>query len=280
MVTIKINKERRENLRRLHTATHILNWAAREVLGPHVWQNGSNLKEEFGTLDITHYKNLSDEEIEKIEKKVNEVIWENKKVIIEELPRTEAEKKYGFVLYQGGAIPMKTIRVVKIQDSDIEACGGTHMRETGGIGFFKLIENTKIQDGVIRLKYVVNKFALEYIKEEENILKEISNNYSTPIKDLPKTAEKFFNEWKKQKKEIEELEKKIIEIYIDKIKNSNENKFYFPNLEMGQLVELFNKTIKENLEIKTDKFIISNKDKIDEDYKKEIDKKTFKIYIL
>ena len=112
MVKIKVDLEHREHLRRLHTATHIINFCAREVLGNHVWQNGSNLKKEVGTLDITHYDNLTESEIFKIETLANETVFENKKVTIDELPRSEAEKKYGYTLYQGGAIPMKTLKSV------------------------------------------------------------------------------------------------------------------------------------------------------------------------
>ena len=98
MVEIQVDMKRREQLRRLHTATHIVNFCAREVLGNHVWQNGSNLKPEEGSLDITHYDQLTQDQISTIEEMVNTVIFENKKVTIEELDRGEAEKKYGFIL--------------------------------------------------------------------------------------------------------------------------------------------------------------------------------------
>ncbi|NCC71685.1 hypothetical protein EOM09_09005, partial [bacterium] len=214
IANMKVDMERREKLRRLHTATHILNHCARKILGNHVWQNGSNLKPEFGTLDITHYQNLSQEEVFKIEKLVNQTIFENKKVLIEELERTKAEQKYGFKLYQGGAIPMKNLRVIHINESDIEACGGIHMKETGGIGLFKIIETQKIQDGVIRLKYLVRDFALEEINEKEKILNNLKEIYSVEEKQLVKTAEKFFNDWKEQKKQIEKLKENLLKSYI------------------------------------------------------------------
>ena len=120
MVKIKVDLENREKLKRLHTATHIVNFCAREVLGNHVWQNGSNLRPEFGTLDITHYNNLTLDEIFEIERLANETIFANKKVTVEEMDRSDAEAKYGFGLYQGGAIPMKVLRVISVLDSDIK----------------------------------------------------------------------------------------------------------------------------------------------------------------
>jgi alanyl-tRNA synthetase len=283
MVKVVIDKNRRENLRRLHTATHILNYVSREVLGPHVWQNGSNLKEEYGTLDITHYKNLTIDEKREIEKRVNEIIWANKKVSIEVLSRDEAEKRYGFILYQGGAIPRKELRIVKIEDSDIEACGGTHMLSTGGIGCFKLLETSKIQDGVIRLKFVVEKFALREFWKYEDILSETAEVFSTQFENLPKTSQKFFNEWKKLSKEVENLKSKLNDMQINLILNSNENIFNVDTEDMKDLMEIFNKTInkKKSLQIRSNKFVISSPDiEYEGDFKKKLEKGKFILYIL
>lgn len=187
VVEIKVDLEKREELRRLHTATHIVNFSAREILGNHIWQNGSNLKNEFGTLDITHYNNLSEDEIFKIEELANKTIFEDKKVKIEELDRGLAEKKYGFTLYQGGAIPMKKLRVVSIIDNDIEACGGIHMQSTGGIGLVKIVDSQKIQDGVVRLKFVVNNYALKFIEQKQSILTKVKEVYRVDDSSIIKT---------------------------------------------------------------------------------------------
>ncbi len=282
MVKIKIDMNRRENLRRLHTATHLVNFAARKVLGNHVWQNGSNLKEEFGTLDITHYENLTKDEIFEIEKVVNEQIFENKKVKIEEIDRTKAEKKYGFILYQGGAIPMKTLRVVHVEDSDIEACGGIHMDTTAGIGLVKIVETSKIQDGVVRLKFVVRDFALQKIKSQTDILENIAKVYGVQKSQIEKTAEKFFNEWKSQKKEIDDLKKQLKNSYISQIENSQETEFDLKaDFDMGFVMEIFTSVInqKEIFALKSQKYIITTPE-FEVTAKKAIDKGKFKIHIL
>lgn len=274
--------DRRENLRRLHTATHIVNYCAREVLGNHVWQNGSNLKPEFGTLDITHYEIPSFEEICKIEKLANDTIFANKKVGIEELDRAEAEQKYGYVLYQGGAIPMKTLRIVSIMDSDIEACGGIHMLETGGIGFVKIESINKIQDGVIRLKFVVRDFALDLINSKQSYLSESCDIFSVNENDLPKTCDKFFNEWKSQKKEIEVMKKELKLAYVGQILSSNDESFEVSSTDMGFLMEIFTSVMgkKQSFKLVSERFVIATADLSVEGAKKEINKGKFKIYVM
>jgi len=283
MVKIEIDLKNRESLKRLHTATHLLNFSAKEILGNHVWQNGSNLKSSIGSLDITHYKNLDLEEIFLIERRVNELIFKNKKVQIENLDRTLAEKKYGFTLYQGGAIPMKILRVVKILDSDIEACGGLHMESTGGIGIFKIVSSQKIQDGVVRIKFVVNNYALKLIEDKEKILTEISKIYSVEENSLIKTSQIFFNDWKSQKKEIEKLKNTLKNTYLKNILNDKSNEYNLnENYDMGFLMDLFNeiKSKKKSFKLISNNFIIATSDISITKFKKMIDKKTFKIYII
>ena len=279
-VKIKVDLENREKLRRLHTATHIINFCVREVIGNHVWQNGSTLKPEFGTLDITHYENLSQDEIFQIERMANKTVFENKKVTIEELDRTKAEKKYGFSLYQGGVIPTKKLRIIKITDSDIEACGGIHMESTGGIGLIKIIQTQKIQDGIIRLKYVVNEFALEKVENIQNILNQTSETLSVNPSQISKTAKKFFDDWKTEKKENEKLKEKLKTAYTDIIKLSKDTTFKFDHdIDMNSLIEIFNKSDKKELMIDTQKFIIASNQMKVKKFKKELSKENFKIYI-
>ncbi len=283
MVEIKVDLNRREKLRRLHTATHIVNYSARQVLGNHVWQNGSNLKPEMGTLDITHYDNLTLDQIFEIEKIANQTVYENKKVSIEELERTEAEKKYGFILYQGGAIPMKKLRIIHVMDSDIEACGGIHMEYTGGIGFIKIVDTQKIQDGVVRLSYVVRDFAEEFIENKQRVLKEASEVFSVDESQLVKTCSKFFNEWKEQKKQIEKLQNQVKSGLVDKLISLKEDEFEIESdVDMPFLMEVFSSILekKKSFILKTQKFVCATPDKEIKNFKKEINRGKFKVYIL
>jgi alanyl-tRNA synthetase len=114
--------DKRYALMKAHTATHLVNGAARRALGEHVWQHGTQKGVESTRIDISHYRRLSPEEIHKIETLANQAVLANMHVMIAWMPRNEAESRYGFRLYQGGAVPGKDIRVVKTGDWDVEAC--------------------------------------------------------------------------------------------------------------------------------------------------------------
>lgn len=203
----KVDIDRRKQISRHHTAVHVLNAACREVLGKHIWQGGSAKDEHKAHLDVTHYRKITDEEMKRIELLTNRYILENKKVSVEILPRNEAEKKYGFGLYQGGAVPGKEIRVVTIEGVDSEACGGTHemLDFTGEIGAFKIVKRESVQDGIERITFKCGEEAIKYIQEREDMLKGAAGIVSVSENELPQTVERFFNEWKEQKKEIERL---------------------------------------------------------------------------
>ena len=209
-----IDWERRLTLMRHHTATHIINAAARKVLGPHVWQVGADKDIDKARLDISHYKHLSPQEIREIEYLANKIVMENRPVYVEILDRTSAEKKYGFRIYQGGAIPGKYLRVVTIKDWDSEACGGTHLKSTGEVGPIKIIGTRRIHDGVIRLIFVAGEVALKHLWSEEDYLKSACNILRVEPADLPKTVRRFFDEWKDQ----QALIRKLSQVLIDNLK--------------------------------------------------------------
>ena len=167
LVLCKVNKERRERLTKMHTATHVINGAARRVLGNHVWQAGAEKKYSKAHLDITHYENLSEEQRKEIEELSNKVVMENREVIKQLMTRKEAEEKYGFRIYQGGAVPATEIRIVEIKDWDIEACGGTHVNSTNEIERIKVLRSKKIQDGVVRIEFVAGEKAINEAEEKE-----------------------------------------------------------------------------------------------------------------
>ena len=203
----EIDWQKRYASMRHHTATHIINASARKVLGNHIWQRGSQLNENEARLDVSHFKRITPEEIKQIEKEANTVVMEAKEVVKEWLPRNEAEKKYGMRLYQGGAPKGKILRIVNIPEVDTEACGGTHVNNTAEIGLIKIIGTERIQDGVERIKFSAGYKSLEYVHRQEDLLRETAGilNVSTSV--LPKTVKRFFEEWKKLRKQVENLQK-------------------------------------------------------------------------
>jgi alanyl-tRNA synthetase len=201
--------ERRYKLMKAHTVTHLINGAARRVLGEHVWQSGTQKGLETSRLDISHYRRLSQEEIYKIETLANQAISANIKVETTWLPRNEAESRYGFRLYQGGAVPGKDVRVVKTGDWDVEACAGTHLGNTGEVGFVKIVYTERVQDGVERLGYAVGLKALKAVQEQESLLRKVSEVLTAPIEKLDKTAEKIVKELKEANCERRRLIKEL-----------------------------------------------------------------------
>jgi alanyl-tRNA synthetase len=161
----RIDRNRRIQLAQNHTATHIINGVAKEILGSHIWQAGAEKTLQKARLDLTHYETLSQENLNEIERKTNQILADKVPVESTVLKRDRAESLYGFRLYQGGAVPGRELRIVKIGDLDVEACGGTHLHNTGEAGIVKLLGSTKIQDGIVRLEYVSGGAAVVYIKD-------------------------------------------------------------------------------------------------------------------
>ena len=206
-----VDWDRRYSLMKAHTVTHLINGAARRVLGEHVWQSGTQKGLETSRLDISHYRRLTQEETHKIETLANQAIAANMKVETTWLPRNEAESRYGFRLYQGGAVPGKEIRVVKTGDWDVEACAGTHLGTTSEVGFVKIVYTERVQDGVERLGYAVGLKALKAVQDQETLLWKVSEALTAPIDKLDKTAEKVVKELKEVNLEKRKLIKELAE---------------------------------------------------------------------
>jgi len=204
-----IDWDKRYSLMKNHTATHVIGGAARRVLGQHVWQYGTQKGAETSRLDISHYRRLTLEELHKIETLANEAILRNIHVDISWMPRTEAENLYGFRLYQGGAVPGKEIRVVKVGDWDVEACAGTHLKATGEIGFIKVVHSERVQDGVERLTYSIGIPAVKAVQANERLLVKLSETLNSPLEKLDQTAEKLVRELREANVERRKLVKEL-----------------------------------------------------------------------
>jgi len=196
----KIDFERRRQLTQHHSATHLLTGSARAILGNHVWQAGASKTMEKSRLDITHYKQITNDEMIKIERMANKIIDENRPVYKQVMARDVAEAKYGFRLYQGGAVPGKKLRIVDIKDFDVEACGGTHVDVTGDIGHISIIKSSKIQDGIVRLEFVAGNAAKKADESNNRLVEESVAIVGGKPENLPGRAIELFNLWKKAKK--------------------------------------------------------------------------------
>jgi alanyl-tRNA synthetase len=229
---------RRISLMRHHTATHIIMGAARRILGEHVWQAGAQKDVDQSRLDITHPKRLVKEDISRIEEMANEVVMKNIPVEVSWMPREEAERIYGFRLYQGGVVPGREIRVVKIGSWDVEACGGTHCTSTGEVGLIKILRAERIQDGVERIVFSAGLHALKRIQEFEAKIFKISSLLETPVEKVDLTLEKILGEWRdlrREKERLMERDAKIMaERYILEAEEIGELKFISRIVKRGE----------------------------------------------
>jgi alanyl-tRNA synthetase len=166
-VSCVVDSKRRDGITKHHTSTHILNSSSRNILGSWVWQNSAFKEADHARLDITHHSALTDDEVKKIEKLANSKVQEDIQVTIENFDRGTAEQKYGFRIYQGGIVPVKSVRIVSLDDFDVEACGGTHVKKTKEIELIKITRTKRIQDGVVRLEFVAGPVASDYVKKHQ-----------------------------------------------------------------------------------------------------------------
>ena len=208
----KIDWERRRQLMDHHTAVHIVGGSARTILGPHIWQAGSNKGERYARIDLTHYSRLSRDDLDKIEDHANEIIAKNPVVEKLILDRAEADMQFGFELYQGGPPKHTQIRIIKIGEHDVQACGGTHHDNTGEVAELRIIRSSQVQDGVERLQIVAGETAREHARIQERLLNESSEVLGVSPEDLPSAVSRFFDEWKSQQKKIESLEAEIVRL--------------------------------------------------------------------
>ena len=215
-VIAEIDLERRQSTMRNHTATHLLHKALRETLGEHVHQSGSLVGPDRFRFDFTHFKALSEKELEKIEFKVNQKIWENLKVEIFNTNLNEAKKLGAMALF--GEKYEDTVRVIKIDDYSMELCGGTHVKATGEIGLFRIISEQSIAAGMRRIEAVTGEGAYELTKREGKTLDELSSVLKVNKEDLGSKVGELMECSREMEKKIKDAEagsarEKIRELY-------------------------------------------------------------------
>jgi alanyl-tRNA synthetase len=170
-VRLMIDTERREATRLNHSATHILHAALRELLGIHVRQSGSLVAPDRLRFDFTHTSPVKDETLQQIEDLVNAHIRENAEVTSEEMSLNDALKSGALAFF--GEKYGERVRVLRMGNFSTELCGGTHVSRTGDIGLFKLKAESGVASGVRRVEATTGEGALEWVRQREQILKEI-----------------------------------------------------------------------------------------------------------
>ncbi|MEA3198860.1 MAG: alanyl-tRNA synthetase [Thermoplasmata archaeon] len=207
-----VDWDRRTGHTRHHTATHLILASAKQVLGFHTWQGGAQKGYERSRVDIQHYNRITDDQLRAIEELANKAVLDDRKVDKVWMPRDQAEKKFGMQLYQGGIPKGHDVRVVTVQDYDVECCGGTHVATTTEIGPIKILRSERVQDGLERIEFSAGLAAIRQMQKKDELLKAAAETLSVQPEELPKTTQRFFEEWKQQRKEIESLKARLAEL--------------------------------------------------------------------
>ncbi|WP_017797122.1 alanine--tRNA ligase [Oceanobacillus kimchii] len=190
-----------------HTATHLLHQALKDVLGSHVNQAGSLVRPERLRFDFSHFHRVSAEELQQVEQKVNEKIWESLPVAIESKKIDEAKAMGAMALF--GEKYGDIVRVVQIGDYSIELCGGCHVINTAEIGLFKIVQETGIGAGTRRIEAVTSKQAYDYLKTKLDLLHISAQKLKTTEEQLPDRIEGLQVELKESQKQVDSLSAKL-----------------------------------------------------------------------
>jgi alanyl-tRNA synthetase len=205
-VSLAVDGDRRNDIRRNHSATHLLHWALRHVLGTHVTQKGSLVAPDRLRFDFSHSAPLSDEEKQRVEDLVNERVRNNVAADTAVLPIAEA-KQAGAIAFFGEKYG-DNVRVVTMGESK-EFCGGTHVARTGDIAFFLITEETGVAQGVRRLEAVTGAGALGFVRRLEGELGETGRLLRAGSFEVAARVAKLQAEQREQQKEIEALRRKL-----------------------------------------------------------------------
>ena len=202
-LTAKVDREYRMAVCRNHTATHLLQAALREVLGDHVHQAGS-----YQDGEITHFSAVTAEELARVEKIVNDRIFDAMDVTVKEMPIDEAKKLGAMALF--GEKYGKVVRVVDIEGWSTEFCGGTHVRNTAQIGCFKIVSESSVAAGIRRIEAVTGKNLLLRANKQETMLHTVAAALkANNVAGLPARAEAVMAENKAMSKELDDMKAKI-----------------------------------------------------------------------
>ena len=214
-VTFALNTERKNNIARNHTATHLLHAALKQVLGEHVNQAGSYVGPDRLRFDFSHFSSVTVEELEEIESIVNNKILEAQDVNIMETEIEKAKEMGATALF--GEKYGKIVRVVTVPGYSMEFCGGVHVHNTANIGMFKIISEASTGAGVRRIEAVTGNGALAYFKETENIVKETAALLKVRPGDVVGRVESLQDELKNAEHKVSQLENKIASAQVSDI---------------------------------------------------------------
>ncbi len=208
-VTAEVDSDRREQIRRNHTATHLLHAALREIIGPHVRQSGSLVAPDRLRFDFTHMSPLDGKEIRAVQERVNQKIRDNADVHVHTTTYSKAIEDGALAFF--GDTYDNEVRTVGIDHPwSYELCGGTHMARTGGIGAFVITSETGIGAGVRRLEALTGIGAENAIQERFGVLERLSETLSAPVIQLETRTRALLDEIETYRRRVATLEDQVV----------------------------------------------------------------------
>ena len=205
-VTAAIDVERRQAIRRAHSATHLLDAALKKVLGDHVHQAGSLVEPDRIRFDFTHFEGITAEELAQVDKLVNDAILNGYPVITEVLPIEEAKQKGAVAMF--GEKYGDVVRVVEMGDFSMEFCGGTHLDNTAKVGTFRIKSEGSVASGVRRIEATVGKLTLEAMNHNQQLIFQAAQILKTNPADLAAKLEQQVADLKAARQAIEQYKSK------------------------------------------------------------------------
>ncbi|MBK3493374.1 alanine--tRNA ligase [Viridibacillus sp. YIM B01967] len=202
-----VDRHARNHTIKNHTATHLLQRALKDTLGAHVNQAGSYVGPDRLRFDFSHFGQVTKEELETIERMINEKVWDDIAVVIENKAIDEAKAMGAMALF--GEKYGDVVRVVQVGNYSLELCGGIHVERTSQIGFFKIVSEGGIGAGTRRIEAVTGKAAFEAAKEEQHVLEQAAALLKANPKDLVARVEGLQHDYKEQQRENAALSSKI-----------------------------------------------------------------------
>lgn len=215
-VDVSIEKHRRDEVVKNHTATHLLHWALEEVLGGHIRQAGSLVGVDRIRFDFSHHKALTAQEIRQIEEKINDKIREACPVDIKETSFDSVKNRTDVKQFFGEKYG-ETVRLVSIGDFSKELCGGIHVGTTHEIGLFRIVKESSVAQGVRRIEAVTNKLAENFMYEKEDLLHKVANLLDSPESKLIDSLNNLLLDHKKGRDELKKVRAQHLKTLRDEL---------------------------------------------------------------
>lgn len=220
-VHLAIDKEYRGFIQNNHTATHLLHWALEKVLGGHIRQTGSLVDSKKLRFDFSHHKPLTEKEIREIETLINDAIRKDSEVSSYELTYEAAKKRSDIKQFFGDKYGAK-VRVVDIEDSSKELCGGTHIKHLGKIHLFRIVKESSIAQGIRRIEAATGKMAEAFTYEREDVLKRLAGTLDAPLPKVEERLKGLLEEQEKLSKQLKAMRKVHLKALLDDLLTKKE----------------------------------------------------------